>query len=75
MVNSEHKEELRSMRYDDAMGRLQQILQEIDNSQVGIDDLAERVKEASALIKLCRELLTGTEKSVEEVLKSLDEEG
>ena len=35
--------------------------------------LAERVKKASDLLKLCREILTKTEADVEEALKGLED--
>ncbi len=73
MSEAAENEKLRSMRYADAMERLQVILEEIDDSAIGIDDLAERVKEASDLLKLCREILTKTEADVEEALKGLED--
>ena len=45
------REEKKSMRYSEAMARLQEILDRIDSSDVDIDELAERVKEASELIR------------------------
>lgn len=72
---TEREGEKRSGRYADAMERLQEILREIDNSEVGIDELADRVEEASGLLKLCREILTGTEAAVEAALKGLEESG
>ena len=56
------------------MDRLESILERIDNSEMGIDELSERVKEATDLPKKCRQILLKTEQSVQEALDSLDEE-
>ncbi len=68
------REEKKSMRYSEAMARLQEILDRIDSSDVDIDELAERVKEASELIRFCKSLLTTAEKSVAEALQGLEED-
>ena len=68
------REEKKSMRYSEAMARLQEILDRIDSSDVNIDELAERVKEASELIRFCKSLLTTAEKSVAEALQGLEED-
>jgi len=66
---SEHKN-----RYSQAMARLEEILGNIDDSAVGIDELAEQVREATSLIQTCREILVRTEVGVQEALRSLDSE-
>ena len=68
------REEKKSMRNSEAMARLQEILDRIDSSDVDIDELAERVKEASELIRFCKSLLTTAEKSVAEALQGLEED-
>ena len=68
------REEKKSMRYSEAMARLQEVLDRIDSSDVDIDELAERVKEASELIRFCKSLLTTAEKSVAEALQGLEED-
>ncbi len=64
----------KSLRYAEAMERLQQILQEIDDSRVGIDELSDKVQEAAGLLRQCRELLVRTEATVGEALSGLEEE-
>jgi len=60
-------------KYSDAVKRLEEILENIDRSNVGIDELAELVKEAADLIKNCRALLASSEQSVQESLKTLED--
>lgn len=52
--------------YDAAMQELQSIVSQLQSDSVGIDDLAEKVKRASELIKLCKEKLRETEEAIQE---------
>jgi exodeoxyribonuclease VII small subunit len=60
------------MKYSEAIKRLEEILENVDRSNVGIDELADLVKEASDLIKNCRSILTSTEQNVQESLEELE---
>jgi exodeoxyribonuclease VII small subunit len=60
------------MKYSEAVRRLEEILENVDRSNVGIDELADLVKEASDLIKNCRNILTSTEQNVQESLEGLE---
>lgn len=62
------------MKYQDAMAKLEAILERIDNTDVGIDELASQVQEATDLLKTCRRILSETEQSVQGALDSLDQE-
>lgn len=66
------KEDKRS--YSEAIARLDEILEDIDQSKVPIDVLAERVVEAAGLLKRCKSVLTETEAKVKDVLQDLDAE-
>jgi exodeoxyribonuclease VII small subunit len=61
-----------NMKYSQSVKRLEEILESIDRSDVGIDELADLVKEAAELRKNCRALLKNTEKSVQESLEALE---
>lgn len=60
--------------YTEAFAELQQIVLEMENSEIGIDQLDARVKRASFLIKVCREKLFKTEQNVLEILKTIETE-
>lgn len=62
------------MSYTEAFAELQQIVEEIESSQIGIDELDAKVKRASALLKVCREKLYKTEQNVLATLKSIETE-
>ena len=63
-----------NLEYKNAMDRLEAILEKIDNSEMGIDELAGQVEEATNLLKKCRQILVATEKSVQDALASLEGE-
>ena len=60
--------------YSEAIARLDEILEDIDQSRIPIDALAERVVEAATLLKRCKSLLTETEAKVQDVLQDLEKE-
>jgi exodeoxyribonuclease VII small subunit len=56
--------------YDAAMQELQTLVSQLQNDQIGVDALAEKVRRAAELIRLCREKLRQTEEDVTEALSS-----
>ncbi|MBO5949858.1 MAG: exodeoxyribonuclease VII small subunit [Fibrobacteraceae bacterium] len=63
-----------NLEYKKAMSRLEEILQKIDQSEMGIDELASQVEEATLLLRQCRRILTETEEKVQQSLRTLDGE-
>ncbi|MFM7595317.1 MAG: exodeoxyribonuclease VII small subunit [Flavobacteriales bacterium] len=61
--------------YSLAFEELQRIVSEMEQGDIGIDELAVNVKRASELILFCRNKLKTTEMDVAEILKQLGEEG
>ncbi len=61
-------------RYQLAMDRLEAILAKIDRSDVGVDELAGQVEEATSLLRECKKILSETEKNVQKALSELNEE-
>ena len=58
--------------YTEASAELQQIVEELENSEIDIDLLEAKVKRASVLLKICRDKLYKTEQNVLEALKTID---
>ena len=56
--------------YSQALARLQQIVAQIDNGELEIDQLADKIKEANAIIALCNDKLT----KADEEIKKLSQE-
>ena len=51
---------------------IEEILEKIENEELDIDELAEKVKKVSELINICKDKLHKTEIEVEKILKSID---
>ena len=58
--------------YNEAIEKLRRIVAEIDKDELDVDLLSEKVKEASRLIKLCKEKLYKVDADVRNVLEELD---
>jgi len=59
--------------FGEARERLDEILEEVEREEIDVDRLAERVREASALIRLCRERLSAARLEVDQVVAELRE--
>jgi len=55
--------------YSEAINEIEEILNEIETGELEVDVLADKVKRAGELIKLCREKLRKTEEELEENLE------
>lgn len=60
--------------YSDAFAELQQIVADIEDGEISVDELSEKVKRASELIAVCKKKLTSTEEDVNLILKELEAE-
>jgi exodeoxyribonuclease VII small subunit len=58
--------------YTEAFDELQQLVQEMENGEISVDELAIKVKRATELIAFCKQKLTSTEQDVEAILKELE---
>lgn len=60
------------LSYTAAFEELQQIVLEIENGEISVDELSEKVKRATQLIRICKVKLTTTEEDVAKILKDLE---
>jgi exodeoxyribonuclease VII small subunit len=58
--------------YTEAFEELQEIVSEIEQGEISVDELADKVKRATLLIKICKDKLKTTEEDVSKILKELD---
>jgi exodeoxyribonuclease VII small subunit len=61
-----------NLSYTAAFEELQKIVSEIEQGTISVDELSEKVKRASQLIKICKSKLTNTEEDVNSILKELE---
>jgi exodeoxyribonuclease VII small subunit len=58
--------------YTEAFEELQEIVLEIEQGEISVDELSEKVKRAAVLIKICKAKLISTEEDVARILKELE---
>jgi exodeoxyribonuclease VII small subunit len=61
--------------YADALTELDEILRELEGSDVDVDRLADRVARAADLIALCRDRIGTARVRIDEVIADLDANG
>lgn len=62
------------VKYGKAIKRLEEIVVRIESEEVDVDELAEQVKEAVNLIKVCKNKIEKAELEVKEVVEDFDED-
>lgn len=58
--------------YNEAIGKLRKIVADIESNELDVDVLSEKVREASRLIKLCKEKLYKADEEVKKILEELE---
>jgi exodeoxyribonuclease VII small subunit len=66
-------DESTSTGYAEAITELEDILEELEGDQLDVDVLAERVRRASELVKVCRERIARARADVDAIVAELDE--
>ncbi len=56
------------LTYEKAVGEIEQILRKIEQGEMGVDELTEKVERATRLLKWCRDRLHQTGEQVEKIL-------
>jgi exodeoxyribonuclease VII small subunit len=56
------------INYDAAVGEIEEILEKIEEGDLGVDELAEKVNRVTLLLKICRDRLRSTEEQINKIL-------
>jgi len=70
---SKKNEDPSSMGYSEAIVELETILADLEEADVDVDVLAEKVARASELIKLCRERIGNAKLQIDKVVAGLED--
>ena len=62
------------IKYSKALKRLEEIIQKIENEEIDVDELSDKVKEAVGLIKVCKTKIEKAEMEVKQVVKDFESE-
>lgn len=63
----------KKMTYKEAVAEIDEILGKIEQEELDVDELSEKVKRVSFLIRFCKEKLHKTSTEVENILKEMEE--
>lgn len=61
-----------NITYQAAFEELQQIVADIEDGQISVDELSEKVSRATILIRICKAKLHTTEENVQKILADLE---
>ena len=56
------------MKYEEAMHELERIVASMENDELDIDSLAEQLRRAQQLIKMCKAKLNKADEEIKEIL-------
>lgn len=59
------------LTYTAAFEELKEIVDQLENDSVSVDELTEKMKRATELMKICRDKLTKTEEEVNKTIAEL----
>ena len=62
------------IRFGEAIEELEGILQKVEAEEIDIDDLAEELKKAAALLEVCRGKIRKAELEVTQIVQALEED-
>ena len=59
---------MKQMKYEEAISRLEEIVKKMENDELDIDHMAQQLKEAQQLIRLCKDRLTKVDADIKAVM-------
>ena len=62
----------KALSYKEAITEIDEILRQLENNELDVDELSEKVKRVSHLVTLCKEKLHNTEEEIDKILKEMD---
>jgi len=62
----------KELSYNEAYARLEEIRKSIESNSLDVDDLSDKLKEASALLKICQEKLFKVNEETKKILEEIN---
>jgi len=62
------------LTYKQAINEIEEIVDKIENEELDVDELSGIVKRVSVLLKFCKDKLYKTEKEVNDILATMEED-
>ncbi len=63
----------KKISYNEAIAEIEEVLEKIENEELDVDELTEKVKRVSVLLKICKDKLFSTNEQVEQILKEMED--
>ncbi len=63
----------KKISYNEAIAEIEEVLEKIENEELDVDELTEKVKRVSLLLKICKDKLFSTNEQVEQILKEMED--
>lgn len=63
---------MKAIKYEEAVRRLEEIVEQMENNELDIDSLGDKLKEAQGLVKSCKDKLTKTDEEIKKLLDADD---
>ena len=60
---------METIKYEEALRQLDEIVQKMERNEYGIDELTTQLKKAKELIQLCKSQLTKTDEDIKKILE------
>ena len=59
-----------TITYTEAFDELQQIVREMENADIPVDELSDKIKRCTMLIRICKDKLTKTEAEIAKIMNA-----
>lgn len=59
----------KEITYEEAMAQVEQIVKQVENNELGLEELSGKLKTALELVKTCKEKLTKTDREIQTLLQ------
>ena len=63
---------MEELTYSAALAELQQLAEDLENDEISIDELSDKIKRASQLLEFCQTKLRSTDEEVKKILAKME---
>ena len=60
------------LSYSEAYSKLEEILTQIESNKLDVDELSSKIKEASSLLKICKDKLFVANEETKKIIDNID---
>lgn len=64
----------KTLKYSEAIEEVEKIIDQIESNELDIDELTEKIRRASELLKFCKEKLHFTEEEVQKIIDQMQDD-